>query len=88
MSEQTIYNPVLLISARILENLTFLISGIGDQTLGDLTKFGKVFVSKYYHSEEKMKSSFQTWYNCDWIKFSYYSCDKEFRKISGQYLKR
>ena len=51
MSEQTIYNPVLLISARILENLTFLISGIGDQTLGDLTKFGKEFVSKYYHTE-------------------------------------
>ena len=59
MSEQTIYNPVLLISARILESLTFLIS-IGDQALGDLTKFGKEFVSKYYHTEEKMKSLFQT----------------------------
>ena len=40
MTEQTIYNPVLLISARILETLTFLISRL---ILGDLREFGKEF---------------------------------------------
>ena len=62
MTEQTIYNPVLLISVRILESLTFLISG---KALGNLTKFDKEFVSKNYHAQEKKKSLFQTRCKCD-----------------------
>ena len=80
MTEQTICNPVLLISVRILESLTFLISG---KALGNLTKFDKEFVSKNYHAQEKKKSrcKFQTRCKYDWIKFFCYSSDKEFRII-------
>ena len=54
MTKQTIYDPALFdFSKNIRERNIFDIR----KTLGDLTKFGKEFVSKNYHAEEKDEKS-------------------------------
>ena len=78
MAEQTIYDPMLLISARILESLTFLISG---RPLVISQNSARSLCQKIIMLKKKIKSPFQAGYNCDWIKFSCYSSDKGFWKI-------
>ena len=71
-----IYDPVLLISARIsARELNILEDPRWSQ------KILQGVCVKIIMLKKKMKSPFQTQYNCDWIKFSCYSSDKGFRKI-------
>ena len=66
MTEQTIYNLVLLISARMFDSLITELNILDfRKTLGDLTKSSKVFVSKNYHAEEKDEKSISNTINCD-----------------------
>ena len=76
MTAQTIYDPV--VSARILESLTFLISEIPYVISQNSSKS---LCQKTIMLKKKIESPFQTRYNCDWIKFPCYSSDKLFRKI-------
>ena len=60
MAEQTIYDPVLLISARILESLTFLNSG---RPLVVSQNLARRLCQKIIMLKKRMKSPFQTRYN-------------------------
>ena len=54
MTEQTILQPSVTDFSKNIRELNILDFR---KTLGDLTKFGKEFVSKNYHAEEKDKKS-------------------------------
>ena len=56
MTKQTICDPVLLISERILENFQENLLDFR-KTLVDLRKLGKEFVSKNCHAEETNEKS-------------------------------